>query len=107
MSALRNGFQILDLVVAAGNEGLPFARIVERTHLPKASVHRLLKELVEVSALTFEPGTRRYRGGLRLARLGAHLLARGTARRRAERIEWRWSGHRDTVVRASSDDLSP
>ena len=83
MSALQNGFQILDLVVAAGNEGLPFARIVERTHLPKASVHRLLKELVEISALTFEPGTRRYRGGLWLARLGAHLLADYDLRRTA------------------------
>lgn len=75
MAALRNGFQILDVVVAAGNEGLPFARIVERTGFPKASAHRLLKELVAVSALTFDPVTRRYRGGMQLARLGAQLLA--------------------------------
>ncbi len=75
MSAIQNGFQIVDVVVAAGGDGLSFSRIVEQTGLPKASVHRLLKDLVGVSALTFEPATRRYRGGLQLARLGAELLA--------------------------------
>ena len=33
-------------------------------------------------------------------RAGGHERAGGTARRRAERIEWPWSGHRDIVVRA-------
>ncbi|HEX5787477.1 MAG TPA: IclR family transcriptional regulator [Woeseiaceae bacterium] len=75
MGALTNGFRILDAVVAAGSDGLPFARIVETTGLPKASVHRLLQELVALSALSFDAGTRRYRGGLHLARLGAHLVA--------------------------------
>lgn len=75
MGALSHGFRIIDAVVAAGSDGLPFARIVEETGLPKASAHRLLRELVDLSALTFEPVSRRYRGGLRLARVGAHLVA--------------------------------
>ncbi len=75
MGAIQNGFQIVNVVVAAGGEGLPFARIVDKTGLPKASVHRLLKDLVDVSALVFEPVTRRYSGGLQIARLGAQLLS--------------------------------
>lgn len=75
MGALSQGFRIIDAIVAAGSDGLPFARIVEETGLPKTSVHRLLRELVELSALSFEPIGRRYRGGLRLARVGANLVA--------------------------------
>jgi len=52
---------------------LNFARIVEITCIPKASAHRLLRELVELSALTFDPDTRKYRGGLLLARIGASI----------------------------------
>jgi DNA-binding IclR family transcriptional regulator len=74
LGALSNGFEILETVVAAGNAGLPFARIVEQTGLPKASVHRLLKELESLGALTFDSGSRTYRGGIKLARIGAQLL---------------------------------
>jgi DNA-binding IclR family transcriptional regulator len=48
---------------------------VETTGLPKASTHRLLQELVELSALTLDEQTRRYRGGLLLARIGASVTA--------------------------------
>jgi DNA-binding IclR family transcriptional regulator len=75
MSALSKGFQIIDAVTAAGNSGLPFAGIVDATGLPKASTHRLLQELVEVSALTLDAQTRHYRGGLLLARIGASVTA--------------------------------
>ena len=71
MSALSKGFQIIDAVTAAGSAGLPFAGIVAATGLPKASAHRLLKELVELSALTLDAQTRHYRGGL-LLRVLAH-----------------------------------
>lgn len=75
MSSVRKAFDILETVAGAGNRGLPFARIVERTGIPKASAHRLLRELSELSALAFDPYTRSYRGGLVLARLGAGIVA--------------------------------
>ncbi len=72
---MSNGFRIIHAVVEAGNEGLPFADVVSATRLPKASVHRLLKELVALSVLSFDPASRVYRGDLRLARLGANVVA--------------------------------
>lgn len=75
MSALSKGFNIIDAVTSAGNTGLPFSGIVEATGLPKASAHRLLKELVELSALTLDEQTRYYRGGLLLARVGASVTS--------------------------------
>lgn len=75
MSALHKGFRIIDAVVAAGSRGLPFSAIVEATALPKASAHRLLRELVELSALTLDDETRHFRGGLRLAKIGAAVTA--------------------------------
>lgn len=75
MSALSKGFEIITAVTAAGRTGLPFTEIVSATGIPKASAHRLLKELVELSALTLDAQTRRYRGGLLLARIGASVTA--------------------------------
>jgi len=75
MSSLGNGFKIIEKVISAGHHGLPFARIVETTGIPKASTHRLLAELVNLSALTVDPQTRHYRGGLLLARIGASVTA--------------------------------
>lgn len=75
MSALGKGFEIINAVTSAGKNGLPFAGIVSATGLPKASAHRLLKELVELSALTLDAQTRHYRGSLLLARIGASVTA--------------------------------
>jgi DNA-binding IclR family transcriptional regulator len=75
MSAFRKGFRIIEVVTAAGNAGLPFSQVVEQTGLAKATAHRLLNELVELSALTLDPVTRCYRGGLILARIGAAVMA--------------------------------
>lgn len=74
MSALTNGFRIIESITAT-KSGLTFSQIVTATGLPKASVHRLLKELVELSALTFDDTSRRYAGGLLLAGLGASVTA--------------------------------
>ncbi len=74
MSALQNGFQILKAVTAAP-DGLSFSEIVATTDVPKATAHRLLKELVALSALTQNPASRRYQGGLLLASLGAAVTA--------------------------------
>ena len=75
MSALSKGFKIIEAVTTAGKAGLPFAEIVQATGLPKASTHRLLKELVEISALTHDEQSRHYRGGLLLARIGASVTS--------------------------------
>ena len=71
MSAVSNAFAILEVVANAGSGGVPFMSIVERTKIPKASAHRLLAELVELSVLSLDQNTRHYRGGMVLARLGA------------------------------------
>jgi IclR family KDG regulon transcriptional repressor len=71
MSSVSKAFDILETVADAGGRGLPFARIVEKTGIPKASAHRLLRELADLSVLAFDPETRHYRGGILLARLGS------------------------------------
>ena len=48
MSAISQGFRIIEAVVAAGRAGKQFSSIVEETGIPKASAHRLLKQLVVV-----------------------------------------------------------
>lgn len=73
MGALSNGFSIIT-AIAGGGDGLTFSEVVDRTGLPKASTHRLLRELVEIGAASFDESARRYRGGLLLAELGASVM---------------------------------
>lgn len=80
MSALTRGFRILETVTTT-NAGLSFSEIVDATAIPPASAHRLLKELVELSALVYDDTSRRYQGGLRLAGLGASVTANYDVRR--------------------------
>lgn len=80
MSALTKGLRILEAVTAE-SAGLSFTEIVDATGIPKASAHRLLKELVDLSALAFDERTRRYTGGLLLAGLGASVTANYDVRR--------------------------
>ena len=80
MSALGNGFRILEAVSGDG-DGLTFSEVVVATNVPKATVHRLLRELVDLSALTYDESTRRYRGGLLLAGLGASVMRNYDVRR--------------------------
>ena len=74
MSAIQKGFEILKTVTAE-TDGLSFSEIVASTKVPKATAHRLLKELVDLQALAQNPATRRYQGGLLLASLGAAVTA--------------------------------
>ena len=74
MGALSKGFQILEAVRSA-ERGPSFSDIVASTDLPKATVHRLLHELVSLGALTYDEGNRAYRFGLLLAKLGAAVTA--------------------------------
>jgi len=75
MSALRYGFEILQAVAQEGGSGLTFSEVIERTGLPKSTAHRLLKELVELSALSQDRQSRTFRLGLLLARLGSAVTA--------------------------------
>ncbi|HNP65437.1 MAG TPA: IclR family transcriptional regulator [Woeseiaceae bacterium] len=74
MGALSKGFRILEAVRTASDEP-SFSDIVAATGLPKATVHRLLNELVALGALTYDEGSRCYRFGLLLAKLGAAVAA--------------------------------
>lgn len=80
MSALSKGFLILE-AVTSNRRGLSFSEVVDQTGIPKASAHRLLRELVDLSALTFDESTRTYQGGLLLAGLGASVTANYDVRR--------------------------
>ena len=51
-----------------------FSQACAATGLPKATVHRILKELAELGYLSYCPETRRYRGALKLAGLGAEIV---------------------------------
>ena len=80
MSALTRGFQILEATTRA-NGGLTFSEVVEATGLAKGTAHRLLQELVDLAALSYDDATRRYEGGLALATLGASVTANYDIRR--------------------------
>lgn len=75
MSSLRKAFTIIETVVSRQSAGMSFAEIVAATGLPKASVHRMLKDLVDLGVLSFAAATARYRGSLRLAGLGSEVTA--------------------------------
>jgi DNA-binding IclR family transcriptional regulator len=75
MSTLQKAFTIVETVVARQSAGMTFAEVVAATKTPKASAHRILKELVAMGVLTFAPNTARYRGSLKLAGLGCQVTA--------------------------------
>ncbi len=74
MSSLEKLFAIIETVVSEQKLGLPFTAIVNRTGLPKASVHRTLKGLTELGYLHFNPETKHYHGALKLTALGAEVI---------------------------------
>lgn len=75
MAALTNAFKILNCVSLSAAGGISFTKIVQETGLPKASVHRLVKELTALGAVIFSEQTRTYHGGLLLAHLGSCVTA--------------------------------
>lgn len=68
-------FDVLEAVVSHQDSGLNFAAVVNATGLPKASAHRILKALTELGYLSLSPETKRYRGTLKLAALGAEVTS--------------------------------
>jgi IclR family KDG regulon transcriptional repressor len=75
MGSLTKAFEVLKAVVSCQDTGIGFAEVVSRTGLPKASVHRILRELNVIGYLTYNPDTKKYRGSLKLANLGSEVMA--------------------------------
>ncbi len=75
MSTLQKAFTIIETVVSRQAAGMTFGEIVVATGAPKASAHRILKELVGSGVLTFSQQTSRYRGSLKLASFGCEVTA--------------------------------
>lgn len=75
MNPLTKVFSILERVVQGQNEGVTYSEIVSDLDLPKSTVHRVLKDLVELGYLNYNPETKKYFGSLQLAALGAEVMA--------------------------------
>jgi DNA-binding IclR family transcriptional regulator len=75
LSSLDKVFTVIEAVVAHQSTGLNFAGIVAETELPKSTAHRILKYLIRVGYLSFSEDTKRYRGALKLAGLGAEVMS--------------------------------
>jgi DNA-binding IclR family transcriptional regulator len=75
MGSLSKAFEVLNAVVSRQDTGIGFAEVVARTGLPKASAHRVLRELTAMGYLTYNPDTKKYRGSLKLANLGSEVMA--------------------------------
>jgi len=75
MSTLQKAFTIVETIVGHQANGMTFAEVVAATKTPKASAHRILKELLAMGVLTFTPQTARYRGSLKLSTLGSEVTA--------------------------------
>ena len=75
MNPLYKVFSIIETIVAGQDNGVTYSEIVAALDLPKSSVHRILKDLLELGYLNFNPETKRYFGSLRLAALGAEVMS--------------------------------
>lgn len=75
MNPLFKTFQIIETIVYHQDSGLSYTDIVGRTGLPKATVHRLLKDLIDLGYLGYSQETKKYFGSLKLAALGAEVVA--------------------------------
>ncbi len=74
MSAIENAFRIIETVVEHQDNGLAFKDIIKSVDLAKSSTHRTLKELNRLGYLLYDGQTKRYRGSLKLSRLGAAVV---------------------------------
>lgn len=75
MNTLIKAFRIIEEIISHQETGLSFSEIVSSTNLPKASSHRILKTLVEMGYLRYDPETGKYRGDLKLSCLGSEIMA--------------------------------
>lgn len=75
MSSVANVFGILEAVIAHQARGLAYSEVVAKTRVPKATAHRLLKSLVHLRYLRFDPESNRYFGDLKIAELGSAVIS--------------------------------
>ena len=75
MSSVAKVFQILETIVSHQERGLAYSEVVAKTHLPKATAHRVLKSLVQAGYLRFDVESARYFGDLKLASLGSAVTS--------------------------------
>ena len=75
MNPLYKVFSIIEAIVSSQDTGLTYSEIVSALVLPKSSVHRVLKDLIDLGYLNFNPETKKYFGSLRLAALGAEVMS--------------------------------
>jgi DNA-binding IclR family transcriptional regulator len=75
MSSSERIIRVIETVVSRQHTGIRFAEIVEESGIAKATVHRLLGELTKLGVLAFSPESKRYRATLKLASLGAGVIA--------------------------------
>lgn len=75
MNPLSKVFSILEHIVQGQNEGVTYSEIVSDLDLPKSTVHRILKDLLELGYLNYNQETKKYSGSLHLAALGAEVMA--------------------------------
>lgn len=73
VGSLSRGLGILSLF-DVGKPAMTFAEIQQGISLPKASVHRLLKSLLQLGFLTFDSVTKRYHPGPKVMNLGFTAL---------------------------------
>jgi len=78
MSSVVKVFHILETIVSHQERGLAYSEVVAKTHLPKATTHRVLKSLVEMGYVRFNAEAGRYSGDLKLALLGSAVTSHFT-----------------------------
>ncbi len=75
LNPLSKVFVILETVVASQSSGATYSDIVVRGNLPKSSVYRILKDLNQLGYVNYNAETKKYFGSLKLAALGAEVMA--------------------------------
>lgn len=75
MNPLSKVFTIIETVISRQDKGATYTEITRDSDLPKSSVHRILKDLSDLGYLNFNSTSKRYYGSLRLAALGAEVIA--------------------------------
>ena len=83
MSAIANALFLIRKVVENQANGLTFTALNKDSGIPQGSAHRIVKELVELRILDYDPERKTYRGGLILASLGAQVLGHYSLRKSA------------------------
>lgn len=75
MNPLSKVFAVLEKVVQEQDKGVAYSEIVADLELPKSTVHRVLKDLLDLGYINYNPENKRYFGSLHLAALGAEVMS--------------------------------